>query len=143
VSPQSFTLKVVLEDAGVASGPARVAWAIVAIAVVAAAAVLGWKGDDRRSFALCMFVMIVGSPIVWLHSFGFLLGVVAVLRPRFGVAWLLPILLVIGPGTGNGEPWQTVGVLLIAFATLGVALLPARGRAAEVSKAQLTPAATG
>jgi alpha-1,2-mannosyltransferase len=130
VSPQSYTLKVVLEDAGIAAGSARLAWAVVALAVIAAAAFLGWRGDDRRSFALCMMAMIVGSPIVWLHSFAFLIGVVAVMRPRLGVAWLLPILLFIGPGTGNGAPWQTAGVLVIAFVTLGVALLPERDRVA-------------
>jgi hypothetical protein len=126
VSPESYTLKVVLEDAGVGSGPARLAWGLLALAVLAGAAVFGWRRDDRRSFALVGVAMIVASPIVWLHSFLLLLLPVAVLRPRLGAAWLLPVLLVFAPGTGNGAPWETAGLLAISALTVALALLPSR-----------------
>ena len=110
-SQESFTLKIVLQDAGFSSGSARVGWAALALAVVAGCAVLGWRGDDRRSFVLAVTAMIVAIPVVWLHSFALLIAAVAVMRPRLSVAWFVPILFLIGPGTGNGAPWQTAGVL--------------------------------
>ena len=72
--------------------------------------------------------MIVAVPVVWLHSFALLIAPVAVMRPRLGAAWLVPILMIIGPGTGNGAPWQTAGMLVLMAVTLGLALLPSRNR---------------
>ena len=96
----------------------------VALAVVASAAVLGWRGDDRRSFALAVAAMILAIPIVWLHSFALLIAPIAVMRPRLGAAWLVPILMIIGPGNGNGAPWQTAGMLALTALTLALALRP-------------------
>ena len=122
----SYTLKIVLEDVGVGSGAARLGWALMALLVVAAAFALGWRGDDHRSFALAVAAMIVAVPVVWLHSFALLIAPIAVMRPRLGAAWLVPILMVIGPGTGNGTPWQTAGVLGLMALTLALALVPSR-----------------
>lgn len=121
---RSYTLKVVLEDIGVGAGAARAGWALVALAVVGSAAVLGRRGDDHRSFALAVASMIVAVPVVWLHSFALMIAPVAVMRPRLGAAWLVPILMIIGPGTGNGELWQTAGMLVLMAVTLGLALIP-------------------
>jgi hypothetical protein len=119
----------VLEDLGVASRAAEAGWVLLALAVVAACLALGWRGDDRRSFALSVSLMIVAIPVVWLHSFALLIASVAVMKPRLSVAWFMPILFVIGPGTGNGAPWQTAAMLVIMAATLVVALVPSRRRA--------------
>lgn len=126
VSPESYTAKVLLVDLGLGAGPARLAWVVIAVAALASAVLLGRRGDDRKSFALAVVAMVAASPIVWLHSFALLLAPVAILRPRLSAAWFLPLLLVIGSGTGNGAPWQTAGVLLVAALTVGVALAPAR-----------------
>jgi hypothetical protein len=123
-SRQSYTLKVLLQDLGIAPGQARLGWAALAFAVLAGCVVLGWRGDDRRSFALAVTLMIVGIPVVWLHSFTLLIAAVAVLRPRLSAAWFIPIMMVIGPGTGNGSPWQTAGVLGLMVLTLVLAFLP-------------------
>ena len=113
-------------DLGVGAGPARIAWALVAIAVGAGAIWFGWKGDDRRSFGLVGVAMIVGVPIVWMHSFVLLLIPVAVMRPRLSAAWVLPCFLLFAPGTGNGTPWQTAGLLGVATLTAALALVPSR-----------------
>jgi hypothetical protein len=118
---------VMLLDRGVGSGLAGIGGALVALGVLAGAVICGLRGDDRRSFAFAAAAMIAASPIVWMHSFALLLAPVAVMRPRFSAAWLIPLLMVIGSGTGNGAPWQTAGVLGIAAATLLTALVPARG----------------
>jgi hypothetical protein len=70
--------------------------------------------------------MIVGSPITWMHSFVLLLIPVAVMRPRLSLPWVLPCFLVFAPGTGNGSPRQTAGLLGVAALTVVLALLPSR-----------------
>lgn len=142
VSPESYTLKVLLEDVGVGPGPARLIWGLVAAAVVAAAVGFGLRGDDRRSFALAVTAMIAAIPIIWLHSFLLLVAPVAVMRPRLGITWLLPLLVVFAPGTGNGTPWQTGGLLGISALTVVLALLPSRARPAGPTPDPVWPART-
>ena len=131
VSAESYTVKVVLIDAGLGAGVARLGWILVALAVVAASFWLGRRGDDRRSFALAAFAMIAASPIVWLHSFAFLLAPVAVLRPRLSAVWFVPLGFALVPGTGNGRPWQTALALGLAAATMVAALAPSSARPAS------------
>jgi hypothetical protein len=71
--------------------------------------------------------MILAIPVVWLHSFALLIAPIAVMRPRLNVAWFVPILMIIGPGTGNGVPWQTAGMLVLTALTLALALRPSSG----------------
>ena len=70
---QSYTVKVVMVDAGLSPGAGQVVGAGVALAVLGACVILGSRGDDRRSFALAIAAMILASPIVWLHYFALLL----------------------------------------------------------------------
>jgi len=140
-SPDSYTVKALLEDAGVSSQPARVVWTLLALAVVAAVVYFGWKGDDRRSFALCGVAMIAAVPVVWMHSFTLLLLPIAVMRPRLSAAWLVPILCVVGSGNGNGSPFQNAAILAIAAVTVVLALLPSResSPASEARGGHLAP----
>ena len=130
---RSTTLKVLLEDVGAPSGLASGAG--IALAVVALVGVVwfGLRRDDRRSFALACVAMVVASPIVWLHSFALLLPAVAVLRPRFSVVWLLPVLAFAGSGTGNGTTAQTALVLGAGAAVVGLSWPRPRLRANRAS----------
>ena len=96
--------------------------ATLAIATLIACVALGRRGDDRRSFSLAVFAAVIASPIVWLHSFALLLAPVALGRQRFSGIWLLPALLWVASGTGNGEPWQTALVLVVAAVIFGDAV---------------------
>ena len=140
VSPESYTLKVMLEGIGMAPGLARIVWAAVAFAVAAACAWFGWKGDDRRSFSLAVASMIDRRPDCLAALVRIAPGVGRRHAAAFGFAWLVPLLFVIGPGTGNGAPWQTAGVLLVMAVTLLLALLPARHQSAAEApgEAELT-----
>ncbi len=111
VSPGSYTLKALAVDAGLPASVGTALSAALVLVVLALCVVYGRRGDDRRSFSFAVLACIVASPIVWLHSFVFLLVPVALYRPRFSPVWLLPVLLVAGSGTGNGAPWQTLLVL--------------------------------
>jgi hypothetical protein len=57
----------------------------------------GRRGDDSASFSIACLASLVAAPNVWLHSFAFLLPVVALARPRFSVMWLVPVLFVTVP----------------------------------------------
>ena len=122
VAAQSYTLKAFAIDLGAGKTAAGVLGVALAIGVILCAVAFGLRHDDRRSFALAVVAMIVASPIVWLHSFALLLVPVALLRPRLSVEWLLPATLVAASGTGNGEPWQTGLVLVVAALTVASSL---------------------
>ena len=58
------------------------------------------RAQTLHGFLLALLAMLVFSPILWLHYLVFLLVPLAVLRPRFGVAWLMPSLLWAMPFAG-------------------------------------------
>ena len=122
-APSSYTLRALGDDLGVPL-LGQVAWYAVVLACLGACVSAGRRADDRLSFALAVVVCVIGSPIVWLHSFVLLLAPVAVYRPRLSVAWLLPALMWFGSGTGNGDLWQTVLVLSVAAVTVATFLVP-------------------
>ena len=122
VASESYTPKALAVDLGASQAAGRALGTALAVAILLAVVFFGRRGDDRRSFALAVVAMIVASPIVWLHSFALLLAAVAVLRPRFSVEWMLPAALVAASGTGNGAPWQTALVLVVAAVVVGSGL---------------------
>lgn len=106
----SYTLYGLLVELGSPSPAARVAWLAVGVAVLATA----WR---RRSFALMIGAALLLSPIVWLHFFALMLVPLAVVRPTFGAAWLIPVPIWLAQGTLNGRPWQNA-LVLCTFAAL-------------------------
>ncbi len=117
----AYTLFALLTDLHTPSAPARVA----TLAVGAAVLVLAWR---RRSLGLAIAAALVLSPIVWLHFFALLAVPLALARPRFDAAWLIPLAMWTVPGTLNGDTWQTA-VCLAAFAATVVAGERPRGSA--------------
>jgi alpha-1,2-mannosyltransferase len=81
--------------------------------------------DERVSFALTIAAVLALSPIVWMHYFVFVLVVVALFKPRFGGAWVLPLLLWASPAVWNGAAWQTGLALAVVATTFVLALRPA------------------
>jgi hypothetical protein len=104
-----------------------------AVVLVAAALVARREHDGRRSFALTIAATILFSPVVWLHYFALLIVPVAILRPRFGPLWLLPLLLWPCPVMISGPTWWPLAPLLVFGTAIAVAVgwgrtvdLPAR-----------------
>jgi Glycosyltransferase family 87 len=124
---QGYTFRALALDAGFSEDVGLVvSFACLGLLLVAVG-VFGRFGDDERSFACATVAMVVATPIVWLHSFALLLAPVALLRPRLSPVWFLPaVLWFAAPGTGNGEPWQTVLTIATAAAVVLLALAPAR-----------------
>ena len=108
---RSYTLYGLLTSAHAGGEAARIATIALGAIVLVLAVVL-------RSLALTIGAALALSPIVWLHFFALLVVPLAIVRPRFGLLWLLPIATIVTPGTGNGRPWQSALVLLVAGAML-------------------------
>jgi hypothetical protein len=75
----------------------------------------------------------VASPLVWLHYFALLIIPVALTRPTLSWPWLLPLALIVCPGTGNGTTAETalplVILALVAWSTLSTSSTTSTARA--------------
>ena len=107
----SYTPYALLVDLGAPSGLARAVTLALGLSVLARA----WR---RRSLGLAIGAALLLSPIVWRHFFALLLVPLGIARPRFGIAWTIPLAFWLVPGTYNGRPWQTA----LSLAVLGVTL---------------------
>ena len=107
----SYTVYALLVDIGMGDRLARAANGALGLALLA----LSWR---RRSFALAIGTALTFSPIVWMHFFVLLALPLAEVSATFAWPWLLPIVMFVGPGTYNGEPWQTALVLAVAAAVV-------------------------
>jgi alpha-1,2-mannosyltransferase len=123
LGPDAYTAAALAADLGAGETVSRVLGVTAAAAVLAAAVVLGRRGDDTRSFGLAVLASLLFSPLVWLHSFTLLLVPVAIVHRRLSPLWLVPLVLWAGaPGTGNGSTAATALALGAALAVVGLAL---------------------
>ncbi len=140
---ESYSIPGALGALGVDPAAGRVIALATGIALVALVIVYGRRGDDRRAFVAAVLAALAASPIVWQHYYLALLVVVAVSRPRFSVVWLVPLLMWVGPFTGNGSAVQTL-VVTCSAVVVGVVCLRAlpseSDRPLEQGTVQKTPA---
>ena len=128
-APHAYTLYALGLELGLGAALAKIVWLAAGLGALAGCVLLGRRGDDRRSFVLAILASLALSPIVWLHYFALLLVPLAITRPRFGVAWLLPIALWVVPADGNGRAaWQTALTLAVFGAVVALCLAPERMR---------------
>ncbi len=88
---------------GAGTGTAALApYAAGACLLAALGVVLRRRPDaDGAAFLLAVLAALAFSPIVWQHSIALLFVPLAVLRPRFGPIWTLPLLLWLAPDTST------------------------------------------
>jgi glycosyl transferase family 87 len=90
--------------------PLALVGAVLAVAGVALAA---RRRSDGEAFFAAIILALLATPILWLHYLC-LLAVVAILRPRFGWVWLLPVALWATPQQGAyGSGWREVTVVAV------------------------------
>lgn len=97
-------------------------FAIAGVVLVAAVVVGRVEADGQRSFALTVAVALLVSPVVWLHYFALLVVPVAILRPRFGPIWLLPLLLWPAPVMVAGPTWWALAPLIVFGGLMAAAM---------------------
>jgi len=92
---------------------------------------LARERDDFRAFTCALLASMALTPIVWQHYILLLLAPLALVRPRFSVIWLLPILLWVNPAEGNGHGVQP---FLPALVTVCLAVVILGRPRAETSR---------
>jgi Glycosyltransferase family 87 len=93
-APRSYSLVGLGMRLGLSQGVATALALGIGLGVLLVAVVVARRDEDgRRSFALTVAAIILCSPVVWLHYFALLVVAVALLSPRLGPAWFLPLLL--------------------------------------------------
>jgi hypothetical protein len=126
VELDSYTVYVLALDAGASDTLARALWLVLGLVVLGAVVLAARAGEDRTAFVLALAASLALTPIVWLHYFALLLVAVAVARKRLSLVWFLPLALVVTPGSGQPTPFETAATLVVAAATLTLAIREAR-----------------
>jgi hypothetical protein len=110
-------------------GLGRTAAELVAAALGASAAALcliwGRRGEELRALTMCVALVLIATPVQWMHYFVLVLVPLAIARPRLHWSWWLPIAL-LPVSTSNPVAWQVA----LTFPVLAIMLYPiATGKA--------------
>jgi alpha-1,2-mannosyltransferase len=124
VQEQSYSPFALFRLLGLSTGSARVVvGALTLAALVAIVALARGRDGDRRSFVAALVVGLLASPIVWMHYLVLLVVPIALYRPRFGVAWVVPLGYWYLQGQeNNGSAGNIVVMLVLSAAALGFAM---------------------
>ena len=114
---------------GLGSAPSRALGLVIGATALGCVVFLARKRDDeRRAFVVALVASILCSPIVWLHYYAVFIVALGLLRPRYGVLWVLPLLTVLAPPRVTGSSWWAVIVLASFAAVLATALVRNQSR---------------
>jgi len=83
----------------------------LAAAIVYVAAV---KQRERQALLLTVALMLIASPLIWIHYFALLLILMALQRPRISWLWAAPLLLWLCPDAGHVVGWEVALTWLLA-----------------------------
>jgi len=121
-APKSYSLVALGLKLGLGHTAATIAALTAGAVVLAIAALVARREQDGRlSFALAIAATILCSPVVWLHYYALLLVPFALLRPRFGPLWLLPLLLWPCPVMLSTATWWPLAPLLVFGSAIAIA----------------------
>jgi alpha-1,2-mannosyltransferase len=98
---------------------------LLVVASVAVALAMVYEGvfrcREREAMIVAVALMLVASPLVWIHYFVLLLVPLALSRPRFGPIWLVPIAMWLLPPAMTVTGWQ----LLLAWGVVAACVVAA------------------
>jgi hypothetical protein len=126
----SYSLRAMAEELGLDPLVGTLASVLVGGALLGATMRLSRRGDEVRSFTCAVGAALVLTPVVWQHYLALLAVPLALARPRFGVVWVLPVLLWLSPRAGNGDGIEPFLPAIVAALVLGVILSHPRSHAA-------------
>ena len=125
-SERSYSIVGMAAELGAPGVVGQLAALAVGVGLLVGCVLFARRGDDERAFTCAVAATLALSPIVWLHYLVLLLVPMAILRPRFSVLWLLPVLLWVSPRPGYAEGIQTFGPAIAAAVVIGVLLVRPR-----------------
>lgn len=119
----SYSVVALAEHHGSGRGGAYLLAALVAALAAAVCVRAGRRGRDAESFAFAVAVTLLATPLIWLHYYALLVVPLALHRPRFGLAWVLPLAL--WASIAHTDGWPGTWVVLLALALVVVLTAPA------------------
>lgn len=110
-----------LHHLGLGRGPGEVALVIAAAALAGATLQQGLiRRREREALVIAVVLMLVASPLVWIHYFVLLAVPLAISRPRFTLLWVVPLAMwLLPPGTAV-DGWQ----IALAWTLVGCCAVP-------------------
>ena len=99
---------------------------------------VGLRGNEQRALAVAVVLMLVASPMVWIHYFVLLLVPLALVRPRVSGVWALPLLMWVCPPTTHVHDWQLIVAWVVAGCCI-YATLNARRRGGPERRSSAPP----
>jgi alpha-1,2-mannosyltransferase len=129
--PHSYSLAAMFDAVLPSWTAATAAETLVGAGVLLLMVQAGRRGRDRNAFALAIVAALVLTPLLEMHYFAALMVVVALVRPRFSLVWLVPLLIWGAPATVAGSTIQVVHVLVVAGAAVVLAMNNWRPRMLE------------
>lgn len=104
--------------------------------LILGAAVLGvvtlyqglFRHDQRGAYVVAVALMLVASPLVWIHYFVLLAVPLALSRPRFAPLWAVPIAMWLLPSGPTVAGWQLALAWALTGGCLVASLAPPRRR---------------
>lgn len=123
VADRGYSMVALGTQLGLDEGSAGVLPYVIGAPILVWAVIVGRRGRERESFALALAASIVLTPIVWQHYFTLLLLPLAIARPRFSWAWLLPLAYWAAPTQETfGDLWRTAIGLGLSVAVVVLAV---------------------
>ena len=123
VADRGYSMVALGTQLGLSESAAGVLPYVIGVPILGGAVVSGRRGRDRESFTLALAASIVLTPIVWQHYFTLLLLPLAIARPRFSWAWLIPLAYWAVPTQETlGDLWRTSIGLGLSMVLVGLAL---------------------
>jgi hypothetical protein len=96
---------------------------VLSIAVAAAIVREGFfEHREREAMVLTVALMLVASPLVWMHYFVLLLVPLALTRRRFSAVWAAPLVMWASPSGTSVAGWQAALAWIVVAMCLGSAL---------------------
>lgn len=118
----SYSVVALAEHHDLGRGGAYALAAVVAATVAVVCIRAGRRGGDATCFALAVAVTLLATPLIWLHYYALLAVPLALHRPRFGLAWVLPLAL--WASIAHTDGWPGTWVVLLALALVALLSVP-------------------
>jgi hypothetical protein len=126
-----YSLLALAHHLGLSHGSGYVFLALASAAVALAVLDRGLRlGDDHQTMVLAVGLMLVASPLVWIHYFVLLVVPLAIVRRRFSTLWVVPAGMWLLPPATRVSGWQFALAWVLVAGCLAAALrdAPVGGR---------------
>lgn len=132
---ESYSVKGMVFALGLGSTAAYAVMLVVGSSLLASSVWYARRCDGERSLLLAVVAALAMSPVVWLHYLVLFSVPLGLLRPRFGLLWLAPVLLWPLARSGNGEGIEPFVPALVVAVMVALLVVPEKADARSPAEA--------